>query len=388
MLSEKCKEFIKENINANTDELALKKTLRELDYFAFAVAQIKSRQKIKDKIPSFYNNYDLILPPNISLEQASSELTAEYKANIFNYETSADLTGGMGLDSIAFAKKAKKHFYIEKNTELCKIFEHNAKILGLTNIIIINDDAENFLKSANQNFDLIYLDPARRGSTGEKTYFFEHTSPNPIDIIKLAEHKYKSIMIKASPLMDITKACNSIPAINDIRVVSVQNECKETLFSHSCNSEQRQIFAIDFQKSGIIETKLNSNPIKIEYSEPLQFLYEPNSSIMKIGAWDKFNFSQALFKLAKSSHLFTSNEYISDFPGRKFKINEVIKGKYKNLKDSLPNGKANISVRNYPISVDEIRKKTGVKDGGDIFLFFTKLADNSNIIICTEKCFD
>ncbi len=379
--------FIREHINSDTSKLALSCSQAQGIRVKFVLDQIAGRQRIKQKLPAFYSSFDLILPKSISLEQCSSEQTAEYKAAITEYASSADLTGGMGIDSLALAKNAHRHLYIENNAELCRTFEYNAKILNIENIEIINADALDYLSRADNLPDLVYFDPSRRGTGGRKTYFIEDTEPNAVEILKYISGSGSKVLIKTSPLLDISRAAIQLGCVSEVHVVSVENECKELLLLLDFqNTEQAGYFAVDFGRDGISKTELTGRSItRAEISTPRRYIYEPNASLMKLGFWNETAELYSLAQLAPNTHLFTSEEYIMDFPGRVFSISAVEKFDKKNILHHLPEGKANIAIRNFPMSVAEIRRKTGIKEGGDIFVFAVRLADNSGAAIISRK---
>ena len=382
-------EFVKNNIKCDINLLSLNKDKYKDINIELCIAQIKARQKTANKLTSFNNNYELIFPVRLSIEQSSSDITAEYKANILNYSTSIDLTGGMGIDSIHLANKAEKHIYIEQNTELCKIFKHNINVLNLTNIEITNSNSIDYLSKINKNIDLIYIDPARRAISGSKNYFLTDTEPNPIKILDIVVNKnnFKYLMIKTSPLLDISQAEKQLGKLSQVHIISIDNECKELiLIKENGFNSTTKYFAVNFTNDKINSIEfIRSNSIKCRYSEPQKYLYEPNSSLMKLGFWDELSSKFNIFKLAPNSHLFTSENIIDDFPGRIFEITSIEKLDKKSVLKHLPNNKANISVRNFPLKVDEIKKKIGIIDGGDIYIFATELYNTSKIIIISKK---
>lgn len=384
-MNKETKEYIVNNLDSDLTKLALTKNKPANIDFEFVLAQISARQRIREKIVRFYSNFDLILPANLSLEQCSSEKSAEYKANLYKYNSSLDLTGGMGIDSIAFAEKAQSHTYVEINKELVRIFENNAAALNLQNVRIECSAAEEFLNNSNEIYDLIFIDPARRDEKGNKTYFLSHTYPNIVELYKKIEDRFGILMIKASPMLDISQACKELPQINKVIVLSINNECKELILIVDRHADRAiEYLAVDIRKDCIEELHYNRYETNILYSNPKNYLYEPNSSIMKIGKWELFP-QENLYKISKNSHLFSSEKLVHGFSGRSFEIIAEEKYDKKALLKYLPAGKANISTRNFPVSVAEIRKKTGIKDGGDIYLFFTKLEDNSNIVLVCRK---
>ncbi len=388
-LNVELKRFIFQNIDKNVNELALKFAERNDEEFKFAINQISIRQKLIQKLPTFYTNFDLILPQKISAEQASSELTAEYKSNICNYNISADLTGGMGIDSLFFANKSKLHIYIEKDKLLCDIFKHNSKSLNYSNIEIINSDAESFIGNSDKLFDLIYIDPHRRSDSGAKLYFLEHTLPNVLQLLPIIKNKTKKLLIKTSPLLDISKAIQELENVCQVHILSIDNECKELLFliDYENNCKKIQYFTVNFTKKGTQKYNISNseNSINCKFDLQKPYLYEPNSSIMKSGFFNQICVDFNLNKLAQNSHLYTSCELINDFPGRIFKIITITKYNKADILKFCENKKANISLRNFPDTTDHFKKKIGLKDGGDTYIFGSKSQENElKVFICKK----
>ncbi len=388
-LTDTIQQFIKTNLEKNVNELFLKFDNKSDVNTKFAINQIALRQRIREKLPEIYNNYDLLIPPRLSTEQSSSEITADYKANICNYDISADLTGGMGIDSIFLSKKAKSHYYIEKDEELCEYFEYNSKILNLTNIKIIKDDAENFLKSSEAKFDFIYIDPHRRSEKGNKLYFLDDTVPNVINLLDLLKNLTKKLLIKTSPLLDISKAILELKFVSEVHILSVDNECKELLFLLDFEKiiDIIEYHTVNFTKKSIQKLVFTNNNLlsKLNFGIALPYLYEPNSSIMKSGFFNQISINFNLIKLAENSHLYSSNVLISDFPGRIFEIQNISKYNKKDIQKYCPNKCANISLRNFPDTTENFKKKIGLKDGGDIYIFGSKNSKSELIIFICKK---
>ena len=381
-------DFIKSNFNQNVHNLFLKYVNDE--HKKYLIEQISIRQKISKKLPFLIDNYTFIFPSKLSYEQSSSEKTAKYKSEIIDYKFSADLTGGLGIDTFFISKKSDKHFYIEQNQELCEIFKHNATELNLQNIEILNENAENFIKNTNEYFDLIYLDPNRRADSGQKMYFLEHSSPNILNMLDDLKRICDKVLIKTSPLLDISLAVKELKYVSEVHILSIENECKELLFLIDFKEvKELKYFAVNFEKNNeqilIIENK--DEIANYNYAIKDKFLYEPNSSIMKLVIFDKIcrNYNDNIFKISKNSHLFTSNNYFGDFPGRIFEIISIVKFSKKEILTFCKDRKANIGLRNFPISVEEFKKKIGLKDGGDIYIFGTTETNNKPIIFITKK---
>lgn len=373
-------EFIKNNIDCKVEELLLKSHQNDVDIRKVA-RQIESRQKAKFKLPTFYKNLDLIFPSKLSIEQSSSEVTADYKANICNYNSVCDLTGGFGVDSYYFQKKAKKLFYVEKNNELFEIVQYNFNIFGYKNIDFYNESAENFCLNMPE-VDLCYIDPSRRVES-KKVFFLKDSEPDILNLIDEIKKKAKIIMIKASPMLDISSARNAIKSINSIKVISFDNECKELLLIVDSERNEFEIEAIELKNN--INFKFDDRICEINLSAPLKFLYEPNAALIKANGQDRYAIEMKLMKLHRFTNLFTSNELIGNYFGRSFEIITTTRFTRKEIGHFLPNNKANISVRNFPMKADEVRKKLRIDDGGDIYIFAaTDLNEKKIAIICKK----
>lgn len=390
-LTPEIKQFIEEHENDDINKLALQsKRYLDLD-IPFIIKQISGRQIAKNKIPSWYNNDDILYTKHLSLEQASSEATAKYKADLHQGESMVDLTGGMGVDFSFIAHRFEKATYVEQQQELAEIAAHNMSALGLNHTVVKNEDSVEYLKNMG-HVDLIYIDPARRDSVGRKTVSIEDCTPNLKDIDELLAERASTTMIKLSPMLDITSAMRDIKNIADIHVVSVNNECKELLFiKQKSPSTKTDIHAVNIKNDNTSDhflfSKEEEEQLNIQYTDRLgKYLYEPNSSIIKAGGYKSIADRYSLRKLHRNSHLYTSDEFLPDFHGRKFEVTTIFTLNKKDLKEYLKNiSQANITVRNFPLSVEEIRKRTKLKDGGDVYIFASTLADEKKVLILCRK---
>ncbi|MDR0332318.1 MAG: class I SAM-dependent methyltransferase [Dysgonamonadaceae bacterium] len=388
-LSSEQKQFIHQHQNDDIRNLALQFSREDMP---FLLAQIKGRQIAKHKIPTWYENDDVIYPPHLSMEQSSSEKTAQYKASLLPKGRGkfVDISGGLGVDFYFMSQHFKQAVYVEQNVELCEIAQHNFNVLGLKNITIVNEKSEDFLQQT-PKIDVIFADPARRSDTGRKVFNIEDCSPNVVEIKNISLGKSDLVMIKYSPMLDISLAMKTLDNVREVHIVSVENECKELLFLLSKNSIGCLYHAINIRKNNKIETfsfrPEDEQQIIPEFISHLEnYLYESNASILKAGGFNSISNAFQIKKLHKNSHLYTSNELISDFPGRIFNIKNVFSPNKKNIRQLLSETKkANISVRNFPMSVDEIRKKTGLKEGGDVYLFATTLSNEEKVWVVCEK---
>lgn len=396
-LSEKltnfCKviDFVQQNEYANPQELLLKKHRYPDIPIQEAALQIQARQKAKNKLPSWFSVPAICYPSLLSLEQCSSESTALFKAQLLSGNTLMDLTGGMGVDTAAFSQRFENVFYIEQNPELCEVTRYNFEQLGITNVQYIATTSEIWLSNLTQQVDWIYLDPARRDNVGGKLVRLQECEPDIVGLKDVLFNKSSHILLKASPMLDIDLAIRELKHIVKVYIVAVENEVKELLFHLEKTTEKEpEIEAINLSKHGKVISSFqfyrgNEGYAQISFTLPQDYLYEPNSAVLKAGAFKSIASTFSLNKLHSNSHLYTSESLQTDFPGRIFKIMAVCKLDKKELQSFLPEGKANISVRNFPMSVEDIRKKTGIRDGGNIYLFATTDCQNRKIVLVCEK---
>lgn len=389
-LSPEIKQFIENHASDDVKKLALQsKRYPDID-MQFVIRQIEGLQIAKNKIPTWYANSDIIYPKHLSLEQASSEASARYKMKLCEGNSMVDLTGGMGIDFSFLASRFEKSIYVEQQAELVDIAAYNMPLLGLKTSEVIQDDAISYLERM-AKVDFIYIDPARRSSDGKKTVLIEDCTPNLKEIDLLLEKKATTVMIKLSPMLDISLAAKSIRNITDVHIISVNNECKELVFIKRERSDATiMIHCVNIfsDKTDVFSfSKDDEEALNIEHTSKLgKYLYEPNSSIIKAGGYKSIATRYSLQKLHPSSHLYTSDTLYSNFPGRKFEIENSATLNKKDIKTHLSNlSQANITTRNFPLSVAEIRKRTKLKDGGDIYIFATTLADEKKILILCKK---
>jgi len=388
-LSAKLIDFVEEHKDDDVHSLALQsKKYPDID-IELAIRQITGRKITKDKIPTWYACKEIIYPRHISLEQSSSESTALYKASLYSGNSMIDLTGGMGVDFSFMAKRYNQATYVEQQSELVDIATCNFDTLNLNNVNVVNADSVEYLASS-PSVDLIYIDPARRDNTGRKTVLIEDCTPNILEIEELLEEKADIVMIKLSPMLDISLAVKSLRNISQVHVISVDNECKELLLIRDKTGNRTQYHSVNISndKTDIFSFyKEDEETLKVEHvSDVNKYLYEPNASILKAGAYKSVANIFSLNKLHPSSHLYTSDVLHPEFHGRTFQIKETTTLSRQDIKVALSKiGKANIAIRNFPLSVQEIRKKTGIKEGGDIYIFATTLADDRKVLLICEK---
>lgn len=343
--------------------------------------------KIDSKLPFLAGIDGFTLPCSLSLEQASSQTTAEFKATILKgieteYDSFIDMTGGMGVDTMFLSPLFKKAIYIEQNAELCSIATSNFKAMGIDNIDVVNADSTQYISNIEYT-SVIYADPARRSRSGGKLVSISDCEPNILPLLDVILPKCGILMVKLSPMLDITVAAKELHGLSDIYVVSVNGECKELLSLCKRETSGYRIHCVNLpDKEKFTFTQEDERVAAAPLSMPLKYLYEPNASILKAGAFKVLCSKFGVSKLHTSSHLYTSEEMVSDFPGRTFVIEDIRKVHKEYFKDIE---KANIATRNFPTSVAEIRKKLGIKEGGDIYMFATTLiSGDKRMIICKK----
>jgi 16S rRNA G966 N2-methylase RsmD len=386
ILHTEIQEYINNNLNTDTSKILFKGTTFPNVTIQEIVEQIEAKKKCKNKLPTWFSTQNIYYPNKLNIEQTSSEVTAAYKSNLVTGNSLIDLTGGYGVDTYHFSKKMETIIHCEINENLSEIVAHNYQELGVKNCKIIPKNGLNFLQKSVENFDWIYVDPSRRNDTKGKVFLLKDCLPNIPENIDLLFEKSNNILIKNSPILDITSAINELKYVKEVHIVAVHNEVKELLFILEKNYINSPITkTINVSNENIQQFNYQLfNSTTSSYSLTKEYLYEPNAAILKSGGFHEVSAQYKVEKLHQHSHLYTSDELI-DFPGRRFRILHTITFDKKKLKKLIPTGKANITTRNFPQSVGQIRKKTGIKDGGNQYLFFTTDMNDKRIIIICEK---
>lgn len=385
MLQDNEIQFIQDNLHRDPVVIALEAAkYPDLDIPA-VVNQIKARQKLKEKLPHWVANDRVFFPPHLALEQSSSEETAHFKATIVRGKV-VDLTGGMGLDSYAFAKAGCEVDYIERQKDLAEISTYNHAQLKAGHIRHHTGDSLAWLSAQTTPFDFIYVDPARRDGVGNKVVLLQDCEPNALSLIPYVNKK-TSLLIKTSPLLDLDRAIKELQGVEKIYIVCLKNEVKELLFLKTAlSSEDTSIHVIELSQgnsdlfSGKKSTELQA---QASYGNPSNFLYEPHAGILKGGFFKSAG--AGLMKIAPNTHLYTSKELHTNFAGRTFEILAEGSLEKKWIQSVLPSMKANISTRNFPINADAIRKKFQLKDGGEFTLFAFRDQANKNRVVLAKK---
>ena len=408
-MTENLQQFVRDHAGDDPAQLLLSASRYEDVDVRTAVVQIKARRKIKDKLPKWYDDGRLFFPSALAAEQCSSEITALYKQRFVRSDDCiCDLTGGLGVDTYSLSKKAGKVIYVEKDEGYCDAARYNFEILCASNVCIVNGDAVELVTNDDGRIsgaDVFYIDPARRGEGNKRMFALSDCEPDMSKIWPVLSEKKCKIIVKLSPMLDLTQVLTQLPGISEVHVVSVKNECKELLAiadntaaavipvlagnnnyrrtpfqgvtivcSNYTSGGDEQVFRFNIQDENAAVPCLAEGVGK--------YLYEPNASILKAGAYKSAALYYNVKKLNVSSHLYTSDNLVSTFPGRIFEVTEVIpfsSSTYKALASEIP--QANITVRNFPLSVDELRKRMNISEGGDIYLFATTLQDGKKVFI-------
>lgn len=383
--------YIRTHVNDNVRDLALRGCKDTSVDFKFALQQIEGRQKSKDKLPDFYQNEQVLYPPTVSMEQCSSTHTANYKASLVAGENFADLTGGFGVDTFALSRRFKHGYHIEPNNALSELVQHNASVLNISNLEFIQDTMEESLSQI-PNVDCLYIDPSRRDSHGNRVVCLEDCTPNIIEWKSTLLGKCKKLMIKLSPMIDIKRSLLQLPETSDIYTIAVNGECKEVLLILEAGKDptDRCIHTINILKDGyqIFETTASE---EVDAMPTLtntlgRYLYEPNAAVLKAGTFKSIATRFGLEKLHPHTHLYTSDILAKDFPGRIFNVDDSYSFNKKEIKKALGDiKKANVAVRNFPLTAEELKALLKIKDGGEVFLFGATLTDGKLTVIQATK---
>ncbi|MDC7999919.1 class I SAM-dependent methyltransferase [Aequorivita todarodis] len=383
LLNSEVQDFIR-NFEGDVSKLAFAGSPFENVRAQELIQQIESRKRVEKKLPTWFKTKNILFPPKLNLEQTSSEITAEYKTSLVNGKTIADITGGFGVDSFFFSEKFRTVHHFETNETLSALSEHNFEVFGRKNIRCLVKDG---LQAVMGNrYDIIYADPSRRHDRKGKVFFLADCEPNIPENISEIVKQCDQFLLKTSPMLDISVGLNELQDVSEIHIVAIDNEVKELLWLlKKGDSKELKIKTINFTKLGAENFDFIWNEAATaKYSLPQKYLYEPNAAILKSGAFDLISEKLKVNKLHKNTHLYTS-ETLVDFPGRSFSIEKVIPYSKSEMRAALSFKKANITTRNFPESVETLRKKWKITDGGDVYLFFgTNMEDKKEMLICSK----
>ena len=395
-------EFIREYRERDIRQLALQANRFPDVDMPYALDQIQGWQIARRKLPKWAACDGVIFPPHLSMEQCSSEPTAQYKLNLAmewaervgHASRMTDLTGGFGVDfsftSCAFAAAT----YVERNEQLCHIVEHNFPLLGLNNATVVCADAVEYLSTVEPQ-TMLFLDPARRDEHGAKTVMLADCTPDVVQLLPQLLEKSRFTMLKLSPMLDWHKAVDDLQGtVREVHIVSVGGECKELLLVLSTVVESElKVYCADLSTASdtsslFVYTPGSSAPVansKLK-TQNSKFVHEPNASIMKAGCFDELAAVYGVSPVSRNSHLFLSDEPVEDFPGRSFVVERVTTMNKGELRKALVGiEKANIATRNFPLTVAELRKRLKIKDGGDVYIFATTTAEGEHLLLISRK---
>ena len=428
-MNERTKQFVLAHADDDVRQLALKGCRDTEVDFPVALQQISGRQAARGKIPSWAAIDDIRYPIHLSMEQCSSEATARYKARLVElmspmgpmrpigpnspYRKLVDLTGGFGVDFAFLCRLFDEGVYVERDEALCAIAHQNFHVLSDEvepfHFFVVNAESEEFLHRMEEHVTLIFVDPARRDKHGARTYSLSDCTPDVLPLMDELLRKSDYVLLKLSPMVDWRKAMADVGSehVEQVHIVAVDGECKELLLLLSAegsqqpllvcsNDDQQEIFALKAGKAPDSASKTNltgktsltseTNTTSTTWGNAPFFLYEPNAALMKGGFFEELAQRYAVRPLAPNSHLFTSDKLVDNFPGRIFRVTAMSTMNKQELKEKvLPLQQANISVRNFPMSVDALRKKLKLSEGGSNYLFATTLADGRHVILICQK---
>ena len=378
-------DYIRQHADEDVRQLALRgHKCPDVD-LQYALEQIAGRQKARTKLPSWAAIDGIVYPPHLSMEQCSSEVTARYKASIAGKGALfVDLTAGFGVDMAFISQGFQKAVHVEQQPQLCAISSENFRLLGLNHIEVVCGDGVAYLHTM-RHADLLFIDPARRDVHGGRTYDISDCTPNVLEILDEMLEKADRVMIKLSPMLDWRKAVADLGKVNEVHIISVDNECKELLLILSKTKKPLRVFCVNNDECFEVVEGISSQPRPLP--QDMRYLYEPNASVMKAGCFDLIEQRFGVVQLERNSHLFVSDKEILGFPGRQFLIEKRTSMNKRELKATLADvDQANITVRNFPMSVAELRKRLKLKEGGDVYIFATTISDEGHqLLVCRKK---
>ena len=378
-------DYIRQHADEDVRQLALRgHKCPDVD-LQYALEQIAGRQKARTKLPSWEAIDGIVYPPHLSMEQCSSEVTARYKASIAGKGALfVDLTAGFGVDMALISQGFQKAVHVERQPQLCAISSENFRLLGLNHVEVFCGDGVAYLHTM-RHADLLFIDPARRDVHGGRTYDISDCTPNVLEILDEMLEKADRVMIKLSPMLDWRKAVADLGKVNEVHIISVDNECKELLLILSKTMKPLRVFCVNNDECFEVVEGISSQPRPLP--QDMRYLYEPNASVMKAGCFDLIEQRFGVVQLERNSHLFVSDKEILGFPGRQFLIEKRTSMNKRELKATLADvDQANITVRNFPMSVAELRKRLKLKEGGDVYIFATTISDEGHqLLVCRKK---
>ncbi len=410
---EMTQEFIQKHLNDDVRQLALEADKFPEMNMPFILQQIAGRQRVKDKLPTWCAHSQVVFPPQLNLEQCSSEWTAQYKMSWLReviptdvqLRSFVDLTGGFGVDTFALASIFEKGHYVERNEDLFALVTHNAHVMGKDNVQFHQMTCEGYLDEM-PAVTLCYIDPARRSVSGQKVAALEDCTPDVLTLLPIMTQQSKYVLLKLSPMLDVKAVLRALKGVAQVAVVSLHNECKELLVLIDCHAYQLTensnnvlddvpLFAvnIDGNKSAdVYSTSYHAeadSPLLVygEEAEALKgcYLFEPNTSVMKVGAFASLTENYSVHQLGQSAHLFVSDKDCAHFPGRRFYVEDTSKVQKKEVQKMMKGSmRCHLTVRDFPDTVANLRKKLKLKEGGDVYLFATTVGKEKRLLRCAK----
>ncbi len=393
-LTDRERTFVQEHIEANVADLLLQgNRYQDVDLKKVAL-QIAARQKAKHKLPAWYSNERLHFPPPLSVEQGSSEATARFKASLVSGKKLIDITGGMGVDCFYMSQGFEKTIYFEQQKVVAEAATHNFGELGVADKIEVRaEDAIAALSEKPEPADWLYADPARRDDRQRKIAQLADCTPDLTKELPILFRSAPNILVKTAPLLDINLAIDQLSFVQEVYVIGLDRECKEVLYTLKQSPKAAEDILLKVRilnadgsiRHGLNFTRREEADATPDFAKPLKHLYEPHAAILKAGAFKRVATQFALAKLAVNTHLYTSEELLEDFPGRSFEVVAVCKPEARALAEFTPDGKANLTLRNFPGRVNDLRKKWRLKEGGDVYLFAVELFNGRKVVIVARK---
>jgi hypothetical protein len=387
-------QFVEKNLGENVNKLRLKKFNEDFDV-KFAILQIECLCRIKKKLPEIYDKRNFLFPNILATEQCTAEIIAKFHASLFRpTDKVLDMTAGLCIDTYYIAKKVESVTAIEVNPEIANIGAYNMR-KNASNVNVICSDSAEYINKHFLSYDAIFIDPARRGQNNTRLYAISDCFPNVINLLPAIRKISNRLYVKASAMIDITQAIRDLPEITDVWILGIKNECKELLFKLDFSQKVEHVFyhTINFDTDGTIQelsylvsedSHMSENRCDISVG---MYLYEPNCCVMKAAAFAVIANRYGLKQIQGDTHLFVTLKLIKDFPGRRFVIREILPFKnsmIKNIRKKYP--QLNVAVRNFRIGAAELKKKLGVKDGGDFYLFgITNASGDSELLFCGKE---
>lgn len=388
--------FIREHIHGDVPKLLLQKhQAHDLDLGKMA-GQILARQKARHKLPAWYANERLLFPPPLSVEQGSSEATARFKASLLSGQKLIDITGGMGVDCFYMSQNFEQTLYFDQQETVARAAAYNFGQLGVADRIEVR--AEEAIAALSQNpetADWIYADPARRDDRQRKVAQLADCTPDLTQALPTLFRSAPNILVKTAPLLDIDRAVAQLQAVREVHVIGLEGECKEVLYTLERGYPEGQdipirvrlLHADGTSQAAFDFTRAQESVALAPFGAPEAYLYEPHAALLKAGAFKSIATHFGLIKLAPNTHLYTGTRWVPDFPGRGFRVVAVCKPNTREIGAFVPDGKANLTIRNFPGKIDDLRKKWRLKEGGDVYLFASELFDTRKVVIVAQKVY-